>query len=196
MIRDTVTDTVAVAEPEVAVMVADPSATAVTSPEDETVATPVSDDDQSTVNSATELPPASVAVAVIASASPMTPNATELWENSRVAGSWATVAVAVAVIEPMVAVMVAVPLVTEVTVPEDETVATDAADVAHDTLAPLIVAPFWSLTVAVSCCIAPIDEKLKLVAESVIDVATGVGVVEGPVGVDPPQDRRKSATVN
>jgi hypothetical protein len=34
--------------------------------------------------------------------------------------------------------------------PEEETVATDAADVAHVTLAPLIVAPFWSLTVAVS----------------------------------------------
>jgi hypothetical protein len=175
-------------------MVADPSATAVTSPEDETVATPVLDDDQSTVNSATELPPASVAVAVIASASPMTPNATELWENSRVAGSWATVAVAVAVIEPMVAVMVAVPLVTEVTVPEDETVATDAADVAHDTLAPLIVAPFWSLTVAVSGCVAPIDEKLKLVAESVIDVATGVGVGVGVVGVLSPPHAASSST--
>jgi hypothetical protein len=96
----------------------------------------------------------------------------------------------------MVAVMVAVPLVTEVTNPAEETVTTDGADVAHDTLAPLIVAPFWSLTVAVSCCVAPIDEKLKLVAESVIDVATGVGVVEGLVGVDPPQDRRKRATVN
>ena len=58
-------------------MVADPSATAVTSPEDETVATPVSDDDQSTVNSATELPPASVAVAVIVSISPMAPNVSE-----------------------------------------------------------------------------------------------------------------------
>jgi hypothetical protein len=96
----------------------------------------------------------------------------------------------------MVAVMVAVPLVTEVTNPTEETVTTDAADVAHDTLASLIVAPFWPLTVAVSCCVVPIDEKLKLVAQSVIDVATGVGVVEGPVGVDPPQDRRKSATVN
>jgi len=98
-------------------------------------------------------------------------------------------------------VIVAEPSATEVTVPEDETVATDAADVAHDTLAPLIVAPFWSLTVAVSCRVAPIDEKLKLVAESVIDVATGVGVVGvvGAVGVDPPpspQDRRKSVTVN
>ena len=96
--------------------------------------------------------------------------------------------------------IVAEPSATEVTVPEDETVATDAADVAHDTLAPLIVAPFWSLTVAVSCCVAPIDKKLKLVAESVIDVATGVGVVGGLVGVDPPpspppQDRRKSASV-
>jgi hypothetical protein len=28
-----------------------------------------------------------------------------------------------------------------VTAPEDDTVATDAADVVHDTLAPLIVAP-------------------------------------------------------
>jgi len=97
-------------------------------------------------------------------------------------------------------VIVAEPSATEVTVPEDETVATDAADVAHDTLAALIVAPFWSLTVAVSCCVAPIDEKLKLVAESVIDVATRVGVVGlvGAVGVDPPpspQARRKSTTV-
>ena len=113
----------------------------------------------------------------------------------------ATVTAAVALAEPDVAVIVAEPSATEVTVPEDETVATDAADVAHDPLAPLIVAPFWSLTVAVSCCVAPIDEKLKLVAESVIDVATGVGVVGGLVGVDPPpspppQDRRKSATVN
>ena len=80
--------------------------------------------------------------------------------------------------------------------PVDETVATASFDVAHATVTPAIVAPFWSLTVAVSCCVAPIDEKLKLVAESVIDVATGVGVVEGLVGVDPPQDRRKRATVN
>ena len=43
---------------------------------------------------------------------------------------------------PEVAVIVAVPPATDVTSPADETVATDAADVAHDTLAPLIVAPF------------------------------------------------------
>ena len=110
-----------------------------------------------------------------------------------------TVTAAVALAAPEVAVIVAEPLATAVTVPEDETVATDAADVVHDTLAPLIVAPLWSLTVAESCCVAPINEKLRLVAESVIDVATGVGVVGvvGAVGVDPPpspQARRKSTT--
>ena len=110
-----------------------------------------------------------------------------------------TVTAAVALAAPEVAVIVAEPWATAVTAPEDETVATDAADVVHDTLAPLIVAPLWSLTVAESCCVAPINEKLRLVAESVIDVATGVGVVGvvGAVGVDPPpspQARRKSTT--
>ncbi len=64
-----------------------------------------------------------------------------------------TVTVADAVADPDVAVIVAVPSVTEVTRkvlvnPVDDTVATEAADVAHVTEAPLIVAPFWSLTVA------------------------------------------------
>ena len=40
------------------------------------------------------------------------------------------------------AVIVAVPSATEVTEPDEETVATDAADDVHETLAPLIVAPF------------------------------------------------------
>jgi len=93
--------------------------------------------------------------------------------------------------------MVAAPSVTEVTRPVDETVATDAAEVAHDTLAPLIVAPFWSLTVAEICRVAPIDEKLKLVAESVIEVATGVGVggVGGAVGELPPSPHPMRRTV-
>ena len=82
---------------------------------------------------------------------------------------------------------------TEVTAPEEETVATDAADDDHDTLAPLIVTLLWSLTVAVSCCVAPIDEKLKLVAESVIDVATGVGVGVDAVGLLSPPQLAKSS---
>ena len=102
------------------------------------------------------------------------------------AASSSTDTEALADADPEVAVIVAVPLAIEVTRPEDETVATDADDELHDTAAPLIVAPFWSLTVADSCCVAPKDEKLKEVADSVIEVATGVGGVGGLVGVVPP----------
>jgi hypothetical protein len=84
--------------------------------------------------------------------------------------------------------MVAVPFATEVTRPVDDTVATAASDVAHVTLAPLIVAPFWSLTVAVSWDVSPSEEKLKLVADSVMEVATGVG---GAVGSPSPHARSK-----
>ena len=58
------TDAVAVAEPEVAVIVDDPVATEVTRPADETVATPVSDDVQVTVAPDITLPAASLTVAV------------------------------------------------------------------------------------------------------------------------------------
>ena len=91
--------------------------------------------------------------------------------------------------------IVAVPSATEVTRPLEDTVATEALDELHDTLAPLIVAPFWSLTVAVSCCVAPKEAKLKLVADSVIEVATGVGGVGGVgglVGVVPPSPHAAS----
>ena len=102
-------------------------------------------------------------------------------DSSRLAGT-ATVTAAVPFADPDVAVMVAVPSATEVTRPAVENVATEVLDYLHDTLAPLIVAPVWSLTVADSCCVAPKDEKLKEVADSVIEVATGVGgaVVPSP----------------
>jgi len=71
----------------------------------------------------------------------------------------------------------------------------DAEDELQVTLAPLIVASFWSLTVAESWEVSPSDEKLRLVAESVIEVATGVGgvgVVGGLVGVVPPSPHAAS----
>ena len=84
--------------------------------------------------------------------------------------------------------IVAVPSATEVTRPVDDTVATAASDVAHVTVAPLIVAPLWSLTVADSGDVALSEARLRLVTERVIDVATGVGVEVGAVGVlFPPQ---------
>jgi hypothetical protein len=93
---------------------------------------------------------------------------------------------------PEVAVIVAVPLETAVTNPDDDTVATPVLDELHDTLGPFIVTPIWSLTVAVSCCVSPKEKKLRLVVESVIEVATGVGGVGGLVGVAPPSPQAAS----
>ena len=67
---ETVTVDVPLAAPDVAVIVADPFATAVTNPEDDTVATPVFDEAQ--VTSASEIvdPPESLTVAVSVAVSP------------------------------------------------------------------------------------------------------------------------------
>ena len=86
-------------------------------------------------------------------------------------------------------------MATAVTKPVEETVATEALDELHDTLAPLIVAPFWSLTVAESWEVSPSEAKLRLVDDSVIEVATGVGGVGGVgglVGVVPPSPHARS----
>tara|TARA_B100001123_G_scaffold228330_1_gene256812 strand:+ start:338 stop:490 length:153 start_codon:yes stop_codon:yes gene_type:complete len=45
-------------------------------------------------------------------------------------------------------------------------------DELHVTVALAIVAPFWSLIVAVSGCVSPKEERSRLVAESVIEAAT------------------------
>ena len=80
-------------------------------------------------------------------------------------------AVAVALTDPDVAVMVAVPLPTAVTNPADETVATDVSDVSHVTVGFEITVPPASLTVAVRVAPSPIDVKLRLVGDSVIEAA-------------------------
>ncbi len=68
--------------------------------------------------------------------------------------------------------IVAVPFATEVTSPASDTVATAVDDELHVTVALAIVAPFWSLIVAVSGCVSPKEERSRLVAESVIEAAT------------------------
>ena len=65
------------------------------------------------------------------------------------------------------AVIVAVPSATAVTSPADDTVATDAADVAHVTVAPDITDPPASVTVGVSVAVAPIDASDRFVGDSV-----------------------------
>ena len=80
-------------------------------------------------------------------------------------------AVAVALTDPDVAVMVAVPSVTAVTNPAAETVTTDVSDVSHVTVGFEITVPPASLTVAVRVAPSPIDVKLRLVGDSVIEAA-------------------------
>jgi hypothetical protein len=68
-------------------------------------------------------------------------------------------------------VIVADPSATEVTSPADDTVAMDEFDVAHVTVAPLIVFPTASFTVGTSVVVSPNDVKLRLVGASVTDAA-------------------------
>ena len=74
-------------------------------------------------------------------------------------------------VEPDVAVIVAVPPATEVTRPVDDTVATVVSDVAHVTVAPDMVFPAPTFTVAVIVAVSPTDAKLRLVGDSVTDAA-------------------------
>ena len=67
--------------------------------------------------------------------------------------------------------MVAVPSVTAVTSPADETVATEALDVAHVTVGFDITVPPASLTVATRVVVSPADVKLRLVGARVIEAA-------------------------
>ena len=65
------------------------------------------------------------------------------------------------------AVIVADPVATAVTSPADDTVATDAADVAHVTVAPEITDPPASFTVAASVAVSANEENERLVVEFV-----------------------------
>ena len=80
-------------------------------------------------------------------------------------------AVAVALTDPDVAVMVAVPAATAVTNPADETVATDELDVAHVMVGFEMIFPAASITVATRLAVSPDDAKLRLVGDSVIEAA-------------------------
>ena len=66
-----------------------------------------------------------------------------------------------------VAVIVAVPFVTAVTSPADETVATDVLDDDHVTSAPEIAVPAASFTVAANVTVSPMDAKVFVLGDSV-----------------------------
>jgi len=83
-----------------------------------------------------------------------------------------TVTAAVALADPDVAVIVAVPVATEVTSPTDDTVAIDELDVVHVTVAPEIVAPSVSVTVGTTVAVSPSDVNDRLVGASATPAAT------------------------
>ena len=72
---------------------------------------------------------------------------------------------------PEVAVIVTDPVAIEVTSPADETVATAALVEDHVTVAPDMVAPPASFTVATRVAVSPTEENDRLVGASVTDAA-------------------------
>ena len=159
------------ADPDVAVIVVVPSATAVTNPADETVATDELDVTHVTVAPEMMFPAASLTVATRVAVSPAEVKLRLVGARVTDWATWLTVTVAVALTDPDVAVMVAVPSMTAVTSPAAETVATDELDVTHVTVAPEMMFPPESLTVATRVAVSPADVKLRLVGESVIEAA-------------------------
>jgi hypothetical protein len=138
----------------VAVMVADPVATAVTSPEPFTDATPAALDVHVIARPVTTAPAASRKVAVNCCVCP-TVGAAVVGVTATVAtgagGAAGTVMVAVPVRPSLVAVIVAVPAATAVTSPLPETVAIALALVLQLTVRPESTEPPASRSVAVSC---------------------------------------------
>ena len=123
-------------------IVVEPSATEVTRPVDDTVATPSADVAHVTVGLGIALLFASLTVATIVVVSPSDAKLRLVGDSVRDTAIWLTVTVAVVFTEPDVAVIVADPLAIAVTSPADDTVATDELVVVHVTVALLIVAPF------------------------------------------------------
>jgi hypothetical protein len=84
----------------------------------------------------------------------------------------ATVMATVALNDPFIAVIVDVPLATEVTNPDDDTVATDELDEDHVTVGLEITVPPASLIVGTTVTVSPTDANVFSVGVIVIDVPT------------------------
>ena len=162
---------VPLADPDVAVMVAVPSATAVTSPAAETVATDELDVTHVTVAPEMMFPPESLTVATRVAVSPADVKLRLVGARVTDWATWLTVTVAVPLADPDVAVMVAVPLPAAVTNPADETATTEASDVVQAMVGFEMMFPAASLTVATRVAVSPIDVKLTLVGESATEAA-------------------------
>src|SRR5512140_165619 len=97
-------------------------------------------------------------------------------------GTCATVTTTLALALPELTEITAVPFDTAVTttLAPPETEATAGADDDTDGVAVVIVAPFWSRTTTVNCCVARIASSVMLETEAAMLVATSGGVESLP----------------
>ena len=149
-----------------------PFETATTKPVAVTVATLGVVATHVTVASGMTLPAGSFTVATIDAVSPIDERVREVGDSSTLDVTWPTVTDAVALTEPEVAMIVAVPSATEVTKPTAEIVATVVSDDAHVTVGLAIVLSLASFTVAKSVAVSPTDVKVRVACDSVTDAAT------------------------
>src|SRR5438552_1365575 len=138
-----------------AVIVAEPATTPLTSPLELTVATAVLLLDHAIVRPDSGLPAASFGVAVSCSALPAGTLAELGLTVTDAAGTCTTVMADVPLCPSLVAVIVAEPATLPVTSPLELTVATDVLELAHVTTRPDNGLPLPSWGVAVSCTVLP-----------------------------------------
>jgi hypothetical protein len=153
----TVTEAVPLFPSLVAVIVAEPAATPVTTPLDDTVAIPVFELAHVTVRPESTAPFASYVVAVSCTVCPTLTLGVEGETLTEATGTVTAVTLteAVPLFPSLVAVIVAEPAATPVTTPLDETVATPVLELDHVTVRPVNTLLFASRVVAVSCAVCP-----------------------------------------
>ena len=166
----TVTLQVADLSPHFAVMVASPTATAVTLPSASTVAIDASEVDQVTTLSVTSL---GRTVAVSFSLAPMVSVSSVLSRAMLSASIGLTVTLQVADLSPQVAVMVASPTTTAVTLPSASTVAIDASEVDQVTVLS-VTSP--GRTVAVNFALAPVVSVSSVLSRVMLSASIGLTV--------------------
>src|SRR4029077_6110584 len=159
---------------DVAVIVAEPAATPVTSPLPFTVATAVLLLAQVTTRPDSGLPFASIGVAVNCTVAPCCTLAGDGVTVTVATGTAFTVIADVPLLPSDVAVIVAVPTATAVTSPLPSTVATAVLLLAQVTTRPDSGLPFASFGVAVSCTVSPTTTLAG--AGVTVTEATGAGV--------------------
>src|SRR5436309_455316 len=155
----------------VAVIVADPAATPVTSPAADTVAIAVFELVQLITRPLSTLPAASLVTALSCVVAPTKTFAVAGLTVTEATGTLDTVTAAVPLCPSLIAVIVAAPAATPVTSPVADTVATAGVPVAQVTDRPQRTLPAASLGVAVSCTVPP-PYRLGAVGLTVTD-ATG-----------------------